>query len=261
MRLNKYLFNRVNNKVRDRGQRSVVWLKRGHLCLHRSTVFSWRPFSSFSLWIIPVPPSLPPAPLILPLFNQCDGCLVPLAWGLMAGGRGFASHGGVTLSRGWLCQRWKPLDIPGTHLHSATQLLTWSSFKYPLNGTQHRWREEGGVSAPSVSGLLVSWHISSYRRKIRTLYLFSVSTFNALYNTTFSIHTPQHKITLVSTSWSALSSLTFLRICQAAPWALCERYNWVYIIFYYIDTSVLLENIPLVKLIKTTSGTRVVYFP
>ena len=33
------------------------------------------------------------------------------------------------------------------------------------------------------------------------------------------------------------------------------------IIIYYIDTSVLLENIPLVKFIKTTSGTRVVYFP
>ena len=32
-------------------------------------------------------------------------------------------------------------------------------------------------------------------------------------------------------------------------------------LFYYIDTSVLLENIPLVKFIKTTSGTRVVYFP
>ena len=31
--------------------------------------------------------------------------------------------------------------------------------------------------------------------------------------------------------------------------------------FYYIDTSVLLENILLVKFIKTTSGTRVVYFP
>ena len=30
---------------------------------------------------------------------------------------------------------------------------------------------------------------------------------------------------------------------------------------YYIDTSVLLENIPLVKFIKTTSVTRVVYFP
>ena len=33
------------------------------------------------------------------------------------------------------------------------------------------------------------------------------------------------------------------------------------IIIYYIDTSVLLENIPLVKFIKTTSGTRVVYLP
>ena len=31
--------------------------------------------------------------------------------------------------------------------------------------------------------------------------------------------------------------------------------------FYYIDMSVLLENIPLVKFIKTTSGTQVVYFP
>ena len=34
-----------------------------------------------------------------------------------------------------------------------------------------------------------------------------------------------------------------------------------FIEFCYIDTSVLLENIPLVKFIKTTSGTRVVYFP
>ena len=95
MRLNKYLFN---NNERERGQRSVVWLKRGQPCLHRlhvlSTVFSWRPFSSFSLWIILLPPSLPP--LILPLLNQCDGCLVPLAWGLMAGGCG-----------------WKQVEAPG----------------------------------------------------------------------------------------------------------------------------------------------------
>ena len=49
MRLNKYLFNRVNNKECERGQRSVVWLKHGQPCLHHlhvlSTVFSWRPFS------------------------------------------------------------------------------------------------------------------------------------------------------------------------------------------------------------------------
>ena len=129
MRLNKFLFNRVNNNERGRG--SVVWLKRCQPCLHQlhvlSTVFLWRPFSSFSLWIILLPLSLPP--LILPLLNQCDGCLVPLAWGLMAGGHGFASHGGVTLSRGWLCQRWKPLDILGTHLHSTMQLLTWKTFR------------------------------------------------------------------------------------------------------------------------------------
>ena len=31
-----------------------------------------------------------------------------------------------------------------------------------------------------------------------------------------------------------------------------------YIYIYYIDTNILLENIPLVKFIKTTSGTRVV---
>ena len=64
MKLNKYLFNRVNNKERERGQRSVVWLKRGQPCLHRlhvlSTVFSWRPFSSFSLWII-----------LLPVYSVC----------------------------------------------------------------------------------------------------------------------------------------------------------------------------------------------
>ena len=42
-----------------------------------------------------------------------------------------------------------------------------------------------------------------------------------------------------------------------------ETYNLFFggMFFYYIDTSVLLQNIPLVKFIKTTSGTRVVYFP
>ena len=39
-----------------------------------------------------------------------------------------------------------------------------------------------------------------------------------------------------------------------------SRY-FIYKYIYYIDTSVLLENIPLVKIIKTPSGTRVVYFP
>ena len=73
---------------------------------------------AFGSFFYPIPP-----PLNSSSVNQCDRYLVPLAWGLMAGGRGFASHGGVTLSRGWPCHRRKPLDIPGTHLHSATQLL------------------------------------------------------------------------------------------------------------------------------------------
>ena len=34
----------------------------------------------------------------------------------------FTSYGGITLSRGWLCIKWKVLDIPGTQLHLAMQL-------------------------------------------------------------------------------------------------------------------------------------------
>ena len=41
-------------------------------------------------------------------------------------------------------------------------------------------------------------------------------------------------------------------------WGFLELGNGL---FYFIDASVLLENIPLVKFIKTKSGTRVVYFP
>ena len=142
---------------------------------------SWGPLSSFGLWIILfilLPPSLPP--FIFPLMNQCDRCLVPLAWELMAGRRGFTRGQPVPgvqivecgvrmvgselnrtrrkrgkknevrvgrvpslfrlqslpfffhvnfstalyylnawnrLTRGWVCQNWKPLDKPGTHLH------------------------------------------------------------------------------------------------------------------------------------------------
>ena len=57
MKLN--LFNTVNNLGRGRGQWSVVWLMRSQPCLHHlhvlSTTFSWRPLSSFSLWIILLP--------------------------------------------------------------------------------------------------------------------------------------------------------------------------------------------------------------
>ena len=58
-----------------------------------------------------------PFPLYSSTEKSGDRCLVPLAWGLMAGGCWFASHGGITLSRGWLCQKLKPPDKLGTHLH------------------------------------------------------------------------------------------------------------------------------------------------
>ena len=138
MKLNIYKFKTVKNEENVHGQRSVVWLKPSQPCLHHlhvlSTEFSWQLLSLFSLWIILLPPSLPPPPFIFPLINHCDRCLVPLSWGLMGGGCGFASHGGVTLSRGWLCQRWKPLDI---HLHSATQLLTEGFLCYRFGGLIH----------------------------------------------------------------------------------------------------------------------------
>ena len=48
---------------------------------------------------------------------------------------------------------------------------------------------------------------------------------------------------------------------RAGKGIVTNKSNLTYFAFYYIDTSVLLENIPLVKFIKTTSGIRVVYFP
>ena len=47
----------------------------------------------------------------------------------------------------------------------------------------------------------------------------------------------------------------FLNTASSTDIMLSDKY------IYYKDTSVLLENIPLVKFIKTTSGTQVVYFP
>ena len=61
-------------------------------CIISRYSVSWRHLSSFGLWIILfilLPPSLPP--FIFPLINQCDRCLVPSVWGLMAGRSGFTS--------------------------------------------------------------------------------------------------------------------------------------------------------------------------
>ena len=118
----KCIFNTVNNE--GCSQQSVVWLK----CSQPQRFPGGHSLRlAFGSLFYPHP-SLPP-PFIFPLINQCDMCLVPLVWGLVAGRHGFASHEGITLSRGWLCLKLKPLDIPGTHLHWATQLFnifyTW----------------------------------------------------------------------------------------------------------------------------------------
>ena len=48
---------------------------------------------------------------------------VELTDALMAGRHRCTSHGGVTLSTGWLCQKWKLLDVLGTHLHKKRSCL------------------------------------------------------------------------------------------------------------------------------------------
>ena len=94
------------------------WLLCKSLFLHNLGQQCWWDIQPLDHSFSPIPP-----PFILPLINQCDRYLVPLAWGLMAGGRGFSSHGGITLFRGWLWQRCKSLDVLDTHLHLVTQLL------------------------------------------------------------------------------------------------------------------------------------------
>ena len=100
------IFNTVNNE--GCSQQSVVWLK------HSQPQF-WGHSLHLAFGSLFYPHPSPP--FIFPQIKQCDRCLVPLVWGLMAGQHGFASHGGITLSRSWLCLKLKPLDIPGTHLH------------------------------------------------------------------------------------------------------------------------------------------------
>ena len=52
-----------------------------------------------------------PSSLFFSLTCHCDGCLVPFAWGLMAGW--FRSPAmGAQLCLGAGCQKWKPQDIP-----------------------------------------------------------------------------------------------------------------------------------------------------
>ena len=73
---------------------------------------------------------------------------VELTDALMAGRHRCTSHGGVTLSTGWLCQKWKLLDVLGTHLHKKRSCL-WA-FQF-FNGVS--WG--GGVGGHFGQFLLV----------------------------------------------------------------------------------------------------------
>ena len=68
------------------------------------------------------------------------------------------------------------------------------------------------------------------------------------------------EFTIIMTLWNE-HYFIIQGITQTDPWIFFLGGQTCIIIVYYIDTSVLLENIPLVKFIKTTSGTRLVYFP
>ena len=90
MKLN--LFNTVKNEERGRGQQSVIWLKCSWPCFITSMYLVQRFPGEHSLclafgsFFYPHPSRASffqrnQAPVTL--INQCDRCLVPLAWGLM----------------------------------------------------------------------------------------------------------------------------------------------------------------------------------
>ena len=90
MKLN--LFNTVKNEERGRGQQSVIWLKCSWPCFITS-MYLVQCFPgghslclAFGSFFYPHPSRASffqrnQAPVTL--INQCDRCLVPLAWGLM----------------------------------------------------------------------------------------------------------------------------------------------------------------------------------
>ena len=113
VRLN--LFNTVNNEERGRGQRSVIWVKCSQPCLHHLQCAQYNVFLTATLFVQPLDHSFTPIPppFIFPLINQCDRCLAPLEWGLMAGGRRFASYGGRDFVQGLAVPKVEAPEHPG----------------------------------------------------------------------------------------------------------------------------------------------------
>ena len=88
-------------------QRVRFCIPSGGLCLQAAHAAGFWGFSINGCPRSPTPPSL-----FLPSTDSfsVDGCL---EWGLMAGLRGFASHGSGVLSRGWLAT----VEAPGYPRH------------------------------------------------------------------------------------------------------------------------------------------------
>ena len=90
-------------------------------------------FSAVVLLLLFCLPPTTPLFCLFPLLSQCDGCPDVPVWRFMAELRGFASHGSVLLSTGWLITV-EALDIPDTQLPlSSMQLLNIIKLKKKEN--------------------------------------------------------------------------------------------------------------------------------
>ena len=90
--------------------------------------------------------------------------------------------------------------------------------------------------------------------------ILSIALEPLLYKLESSIHHHKKSWNLCSNWKCILKNLTKFLDTSACK-VMRSHLNFTLLLFYYIDTRVLLENIPPVKFIKTTSGTRVVYSP
>ena len=148
-----------------------------------SVTFSQWPLSLFSLWIILLPPSLP-HPFIFPLINQCDRCLAPLAWGLMAGGCGFASDGGVTLFQGLAVAK---VEAPGHPWHPPP--LSDAVVVYPFLPAPFLACPNSHFFYTPSCQLPFSQLIPSSPSNIPLIFLFPLSLYGHLVNTfSYNIH-------------------------------------------------------------------------
>ena len=129
-------FKGVNNKERQQYPRSEVSLKRMRIsavCHPCGVGLAVRGVLSASVAEssrhLALPPSLP---LFLSTVFQCDGCLfLSLVRGGSWLGCSVVPAMGALFSLGAGCQKWKPLDIPGTQppLSDAVVKLWWTKKK------------------------------------------------------------------------------------------------------------------------------------